>query len=202
MASFRKVVLAAIIKSFLRGKSLIQAILTYWISPSGLGDAKVHYISQLPLKTVQEFLKEAETSFLGPVSGHGLTRLSSDLKLEFLSRLESDMQCMLPSFNHLLPTGQESGQYLALDVGGSTLRVAVVELCHSQDEETGGRQHESRIISIRSFFIGPAIKDLEGVDFFDWMAARISETVDAGIQDGQKPDGPLPMALAWSFPIE
>ncbi|KAF4125598.1 hexokinase [Geosmithia morbida] len=199
MASFRKVVLAAIIKSFLRGKTLLQAILTYWISPLSWNEGKGRFVTtKAPLTTVHEFLKTAETAFLGPVSGHGLNRLSADLKRQYLDCLESDMQCMLPSFNHLLPTGDEAGQYLAVDVGGSTLRVAVVELFHSQDD-AGRRRHENRIVSIRSFFISQAIKDLEGVAFFDWMATRISETLAATDFQG---DGPLTMALAWSFPIE
>jgi hexokinase len=55
---------------------------------------------------------------------------------------------------------------------------------------------------MRNFKIDKPIKDLEGVAFFDWMAARIAETVSTDMKQEHSPDQPLPMALAWSFPIE
>jgi hexokinase len=201
MASFRKAVIAAILKSLLRGKSLIQAILAYWVSPLVFDETKKGraIAGQAFSRTIQDFLKEAETDLLGPISGDGLNDLSVGLKRQFLERLQSDLECMLPSYNHQLPTGQESGQFLALDVGGSTLRVALVELSgRSQDG-----QGESRIVSMRNFKIDKVIKDLEGTLFFDWMAARISETLSSDQREkAANPDEPLPIALAWSFPIE
>lgn len=198
MASFRKTVLAAIVKSLLRGKSLIQAILAYWANPLAFHEGKTATIPPLPSKTIQDFLKEAETALLGPVSGDGLSRLSTGLKKQFLERLQSDLECMLPSYSHQLPTGNESGHYLALDVGGSTLRVALVELS-GRDEN--GEAH-SRIVSMRNFYIGKEVKDLVGIAFFDWMAARICDTISTGFESEHRPDQPLSMALAWSFPIE
>lgn len=199
MASLRKSVLAAIVKSLLRGKSLIQAILAYWISPLGFEESKKGRVTaHTSTKNIQEFLKEAEAALLGPINNEGLSALSTALKRQFLERLESDFECMLPSYSHQLPTGDESGQYLALDVGGSTLRVAVVQLSGRDGE---GRQ-ESKILRIRSFSINREIKDLEGAAFFHWMAARIAETVSTDMKQEHSPDQPLPMALAWSFPIE
>ena len=101
---------------------------------------------------------------------------------------------MLPSFNHLLPTGREKGQFLALDVGGSTLRVALVEL---RGREADGR--ESEIVQMETFRITPEIKQYEGMAFFDWLAARIHEVLS---KDGRSTEGYIPMGLAWSFPIE
>lgn len=199
MASLRKVVLAAIVKSLLRGKSLIQAILAHWIRPLAPDETKNgRTITHQHTKNIQEFLKEAEALFVGPVSGDGLTRLSAALKRQFLERLESDLDSMLPSYSHQLPAGDEFGQYLALDVGGSTLRVAVVELTGRGEN---GIQ-ESRILKMRNFYIDKTIKDLEGTAFFDWVAARISETISKGFKEEHSPDEPLSMALAWSFPIE
>lgn len=201
MGSFRKAFVAAIIKSLLRGKSLIQAILAYWVSPLVIDEAKKGHVAvggPIP-RTIQDFLKEAETALLGPVSGDGLRTLSEGLKKQFLERLQSDLECMLPSFNHQLPTGEEAGEYLALDVGGSTLRVALVKL---SGRSQNGQQY-SEILSMRSFHIGKPIKDLEGTLFFDWMAARISETLSADrLEKAWDPTDPLPIALAWSFPIE
>ena len=199
MSTFRKALLAAVVKSLLRGKSLIQAILTYWIRPLvGYGHDQKHGLRSSPILTITEFLKEAEAALLGPVNSDGLAQISKGFKEEFYQKLQSDPQCMLPSFSHQLPMGSEAGQYLALDVGGSTLRVAVVEL----RGQTGNEELNSEILSMRNFPIGKPIKDLEGAAFFDWMAARILETIKAGPARENGPDSPLPMALAWSFPIE
>lgn len=198
MATLRKTVLAAIVKSLLRGKSLIQAILAYWVSPlAPRTDMSQGGLGTRRLKTVQEFLKDAEAAFLGPVSGDGLVGLSKDLKKQFYIGLRSNPDCMLPSYSHQLPLGNEKGQYLALDVGGSTLRVALVELRGREAD----LEKRSEIISIQNFLIDKAVKDLEGMAFFEWMAARIKETLESRHQDIST-DEPLSMALAWSFPIE
>ncbi|KAI8681405.1 Phosphotransferase [Fusarium keratoplasticum] len=198
MATFRKTFLAAIIKSLLRGKSLVQAILAYWIRPVKLGTDGKPRVDTTSRQTIQEFLKEAEALLLGPVDRDGLQQLSRDLREQLLDRLQTDMQCMLPSYSHQLPRGTECGRFLALDVGGSTLRVALVEL----RGRTAGVGEESKIVSIQNYYIGPEIKALEGMAFFDWMAERILETLSAELEEHRSPDHPLPMSMAWSFPIE
>ncbi|PFH55707.1 hypothetical protein XA68_17744 [Ophiocordyceps unilateralis] len=196
MTTLRTAFIAVVIKSLLRGKSLIQAILAYWVSPLAFGRP---VLGRKPSpRSLHEFLKEAEAALLGPVSGHGLLELAAGLREQFLDRLQTDPQSMLPSYSHQLPTGAEAGQYVALDVGGSTLRVALVEL-RGRDGRQGSR---SDIVSMRNFRIGKAVKDLEGMAFFDWMAGRICDTLSDGLSREHGPDKPLPLALAWSFPLE
>ncbi|KAI1374494.1 hexokinase [Hypoxylon crocopeplum] len=193
MTTLKRSLLAAL-KSFLRGRSFLQALLAFWISPKSLKEHHVNGSSIFPSRTIDDFLKEAEALLLGPIEGDGLRRYSSELKRQFRERLHSHAECMLPSFSHLLPTGKERGQYLALDVGGSTLRVALVEL---RGREATGR--ESEIVRMVTFKITPEIKKLEGMSFFDWMAARIYEVIHKDISNGQDI---IPMGLAWSFPVE
>ncbi|OAR00828.1 hypothetical protein LLEC1_03798 [Akanthomyces lecanii] len=192
MTTFRKAFLTALVKSLLRGKSLIQAILAFWTHPAG---SKDHVA---PQKSLQDFLKEAEAALLGPVSGDGLVKLSVDLRKQFFDALQTDGESMLPSYSHQLPTGQEHGQYLALDVGGSTLRVALVKL----SGRSSGASSDGDIVSMRSFKITRDIKDLEGMAFFNWMAARIKETLSSSLKQDTVTEKPIPVALAWSFPIE
>ncbi|KAI9151733.1 Phosphotransferase [Paramyrothecium foliicola] len=198
MTTFRKTLLAALARSLVRGKSLLRALLAYWF-----GAIVSESRSQTPTTdssrlSIQEFLKDAEVSLIGPVSGDGLLDLSAGLKEQFIRRLQADPECMIPAYSYRLPTGMESGQFLTLDVGGSTLRVAVVEL----KGRHGDLRSSSEIVSIRNYTIDKAIKDLEGMAFFDWMGARIIETISNGPSRVQNPNQPLPMALAWSFPIE
>ncbi|PHH61315.1 hypothetical protein CDD81_494 [Ophiocordyceps australis] len=181
-------------ESLLRGKSVIQAILAYWISPLAGNKPRLKR-GQLSTKPLDDFLKEVETAFIDPTSGSRLLQLSANIKRQLVERLERDTHCMLPSFSHQLPTGSERGQFIALDVGGSTLRVALVEL---QGDET----RQCDIVSIRNIHITQAVKDLEGMAFFDWMAARIQDTLSMGLNREHSPGKPLPVALAWSFPVE
>jgi hexokinase len=199
MATFRKAVLAVIVKSLLRGKSLIQAILAYWINPIAIAakEPKAQLASKR-LRSIHDFLEEAEAAFLGPVSGDDLARLSSNLKKQFYERLQNHPECMLPSYSHQLPNGTEKGEFLALDVGGSTLRVALVEL-RGREVDLAKR---SQIISMHSFHIDKSIKDLEGMAFFDWMAVKIADTLQASMKQQHSPDTAVPMSLAWSFPIK
>ncbi|KAJ5005618.1 Hexokinase-1 [Colletotrichum sp. SAR 10_66] len=201
--TFPKSFLAAVVKQLLRGKSLIQAILAFWITPQAVSGKQSRTSSTVECsksaaslypRRIDEFLKEAEDLLLGPLTGDGLLELSNALKAQFRDKLQTSMACMLPSYNHQLPAGHEVGQYLALDVGGSTLRVALVEL-----RGRGAKGRESEIVRLSSFVIDADIRNLEGMAFFDWMAERILETI---CKDGEDPSRPMPMAVSWSFPIE
>lgn len=202
MTTLREVFVAAL-KSLLRGKTFIQAIFAFWVHPGmlkGASSGPISHESEENFKTrrtIERFLAEAEELFLQPFRGDGLKDFSLKLKAQFKEALWADPACMLPSYNHQLPSRSEHGRYLALDVGGSTLRVALVEL--SGKEAKGS---ESRIVRQDSFKIDRAIKDLEGRAFFDWMAQRIVDTVSTDLDSGKTPESPLLMGLAWSFPIE
>ncbi|KAI9826500.1 MAG: hypothetical protein M1819_007349 [Sarea resinae] len=123
--------------------------------------------------------------------------MSRQLQDQFKDRLQSSGSCMLPSYSHTLPSGEERGTFLALDVGGSTLRVALVEL--------SGRRvagNPMTILGIDSFRIGEQQRRLEGVAFFDWMAERIAEMLGKYGSGRATGSTPLSTGLAWSFPIE
>ncbi|KAI1822062.1 hexokinase-1 [Xylaria intraflava] len=182
----------AALRSFLRGKSFLQALFAFWIKPEKLKDERKAAAAS---RAIAEFLKEAEELLVDPVEGDRLRTFSSKLKAQFRERLQTHLECMLPSFNHLLPTGKETGRYLALDVGGSTLRVALVEL-----KGRDANQQGCEIVRMISFKITPEIKRLEGMAFFDWMAERIYEVIH---KDGEvNTEDTIPMGLAWSFPVE
>lgn len=206
MTTLREVFIAAI-KSLLRGKNFIQALLALWISPSLLKDSGCEESSSSSsITTVDEpkerrspndFLAEVEELFLQPIQGDALQEFALKLKAQFKEGLLKNPACMLPSYNHQLPSRSEHGQYLALDVGGSTLRVALVEL---RGREAVGS--ESRIVRLDSFKIDRQVKNLVGMAFFDWMAQKIVATVSSALGSENSAEEPLLMGLAWSFPIE
>lgn len=93
----------------------------------------------------------------------------------------------------MLPSGTEKGTYLALDVGGSTFRVALIELRGNGDME---------IVRVKSDYIDNDVKQLEGTLFFDWMAEKIAATLGEVDANYGRQSTPLSMGLSWSFPIE
>ncbi len=207
MTSLREALVAAI-KSLLRGKSFIKAFLAIWaptppgspVTPQNAAAAAAAGTPKAGADPAADFLAELEHMFLGYIEDGGLKRFSRKLKRQFKERLRSNPECMLPSYNSQLPTGQETGQYLALDVGGSTLRVALVDL-----RGRGSAGTESGIVQMDSFKIDSDVRNLKGTEFFDWMAERIHWTVakdSSKGKKGQSPEDPLLVGLAWSFPIE
>ena len=108
----------------------------------------------------------------------------------------SSAQCMLPSFNYTLPSGEEHGTFLAVEVGGSNLRMALVDLC--------GRAEKAQPLRVRRTAMSPItpdVKALPGYSFFDWMAREIGKilTLEGETRENAEP---LRMGVAWSFPVE
>jgi len=146
---------------------------------------------------MDDFLREVKRLFEAPLQPSNLLTISGKLQEQFKQKLQSSNICMLPSYNHTLPSGHERGTYLALDVGGSTFRVALVDL---HGKESG--EEAMRIAKMATYKIDNSVRDLKGGAFFDWMAEKIKEVVaDPEVQKNHG-NSTLPMGLAWSFPIE
>ncbi|CAI7594016.1 unnamed protein product [Penicillium glandicola] len=145
-------------------------------------------------RSLDDFAEEVETSCSTPLSTRNMADMSTKIRAQFRECLQNSPYCMLPSYDTALPAGSEKGTYLALDVGGSTFRVALIEL--------NGRDEEVRILKVSSAYIDEKLKMLEGTQFFDWMAEQIETTLKEVGTDYGRGDTPLAMGLSWSFPIE
>lgn len=144
-------------------------------------------------RTLAGFADEVDSLFLTPLSTRNMLAMSDKMRAQFRTSLQSNPMCMLPSYTYALPSGAETGTYLALDVGGSTFRVALIELRGSGN---------MKVLRVSSSYIDNNVKLLEGTRFFDWMAQKIESMLrDVGDQYGRQPT-PLSMGLSWSFPIE
>lgn len=145
------------------------------------------------------FFEEVQRQFEQKSKIKSLLTLSKHLQAELKQTLVSSPQCMLPSYNYTLPTGEEKGTYLALEVGGSNLRMALVEL---HGRSLGNEA--MRIKRTMCFPINNSVRQLPILFFFDWMAEKIGTMLeldsagDARLEDAK----PLRMGIAWSFPIE
>jgi hexokinase len=148
------------------------------------------------IRPLEDLAQEVNQLFTSPLNLQKMLAMSELMRVQFREKLQTSPICMLPSFNHTLPTGEERGTYLALDVGGSTFRVALVELSGEGPEE-----EKMRIQRMVSTQISDDVKRLPGTKFFDWMAEKIGEMLGDG-ETYVQGDTPLTTGLAWSFPIE
>jgi hexokinase len=185
--------LVASIRSLVMLPSIIQAL------PSSFAfNKRIHHNVVTGYdRTMDDFLQEARRLFQSPMAAKKMLAMSDALQEEFKQKLQSSSISMLPSYIYTLPTGQERGSYLALDVGGSTFRVAFVEL-----NGRGTGRESMRIVKMCTYKICNLVKALEGHQFFDWMADRIEETLDDPVIVKVHGIETLVMGLAWSFPIE
>lgn len=127
------------------------------------------------------------------LSADALTRMAHAFKEAMLAGLAGRASSlkMLPSFL-ALPTGREKGRVIAVDFGGTNVRVLEAEL-------TG--QGEVKIEQIRRFpLVDPAAGydymsgSADAVQLFGFIAARVGEIAKPGVE--------YPMGHTFSFPCE
>jgi hexokinase len=172
--------------------SLLQSVLPSLSSRRRKRDALRTYD-----RTMDDLLQEVQRLLEAPLDSARLQQMSAELQHEFAPKLQASDICMLPSYNHKLPTGREQGTYLALDVGGSTFRIALVELNGEQSDAK-----HMRIVVMKSFKIDEKVRQRRGTQFFDWMAEKIEQSLaDPQLQNINGTTS-FPMGLAWSFPVE
>ncbi|KAI9370481.1 hypothetical protein BJX61DRAFT_87982 [Aspergillus egyptiacus] len=144
-------------------------------------------------RALNVFADEIDRLFSQPLTLRNMIAMSEKIREQFRIGLESSPICMLPSYNHALPSGKEEGTFLALDVGGSTMRVALIQL---------RGQGKMEILHVSSSVIDAQVKLLAGTLFFDWMAERIDSMLSEVGENYGREGVPLSMGLSWSFPIE
>lgn len=116
-----------------------------------------------------------------------------------------------------LPTGTETGQFLAIDVGGSNLRVAFIELLGDAAEHSaatnGDRSQEAirnaqrprvRRTLEKAWPIGEHLKIDKTEDLFAWIGDCIAEVVgdylSNDVVSSLMPDE-LALGITFSFPM-
>lgn len=174
--------------------SLIHAVLPSLSSRKRVRDALWTYD-----RTMDDLLREIQRLLEAPLEPVELSRMSSKLADQFGPKLQASEICMLPSYNNTLPTGLERGTYLALDVGGSTLRIALVEL-NGKQPTTAAKS--MRIVAMKSFKIDEKVRQRSGSQFFDWVAEKIQQALADPQWQRSTSTKSIPMGLAWSFPVE
>ncbi|VEU23778.1 DEKNAAC104805 [Brettanomyces naardenensis] len=116
----------------------------------------------------------------------------------FVKSLHEELNCALNyhsdrSMNHtelLIPSGKECGRSLIIDLGGSTLKVCIIDLL-------GESKYE--ILARKTWEI-PNDKKVISLNFFKMMADRVEEVLKTGqyFARGER----ISTGISWSFPFE
>lgn len=149
-------------------------------------------------------------SFIENATSTKLEHQAESLTADFNESLVTNSKItMLPNFN-IEPTGKEHGNFLCIDLGGSTLRVAVVKIdpeTTSKDNKSGQKSDQnssdrsSRISVIieENWSIDNSFKIID-LDFFRFIATKIQYTLASQIL--LDPSTLINTGITWSFPLE
>lgn len=168
-----------------------------------------------------ENLDYAVDSFLKPLTLQDTTlyQLACRFSQVYGDLARNSDQQFLPTPVTRLPTGNETGRYLAIDVGGSNLRVAFIDLIgQAADEDEGSktpegskenllrtRKHRVRRTLEKSWPIGEHLKMDKAEDLFLWigdcMAEVVATSLSADVANGVDVPEQLEMGITFSFPM-
>lgn len=168
-----------------------------------LSDVSIALSTSSPISDsdVHNTLNMALTDFSRSVSRSHLAEYADGVTESFEEALrEGSDITMLPNYS-INPSGREQGDLLVVDLGGSTLRVAVISIAAAQDGAGIARSRKDRITiaALRKWTVENSTKTV-GKKFFEWMCDRIHETLSQ--QSVIATDSEITTGITWSFPLE
>lgn len=140
-------------------------------------------------KALYDFSRGVDSASLGPHADGMVASFDEALA-------SKDALTMLPNYS-INPTGEEHGCYLVIDLGGSTLRVAVVSV--APNDGVDDRSHRINIVTSNKWIVDNSAKTID-LDFFKWIGSKIAETIDG--QNVMKRDQIIYTGITWSFALE
>ncbi|KAK3900591.1 hypothetical protein C8A05DRAFT_17120 [Staphylotrichum tortipilum] len=138
-------------------------------------------------------------AFLQPLAIN--THIVLDLSRELASTFRT---LSAQSLDQFLPT--PISEFLAIDIGGSNLRVGFVELGHhesgTQVNGAGPARPVTRLLE-QVWPIQDHLKNENSESLFSWIGDCVAQVVRKGCQAfGLTPDAVLPMGVTFSFPMQ
>ncbi|KAI5843043.1 hypothetical protein DFP73DRAFT_579124 [Morchella snyderi] len=129
-----------------------------------------------------------------------LHQLAKNFEITFHDLALTSTAQFLPTPVRVLPSGDETGQFLALDLGGTNLRVAVVELLGRRSAATGGER--LRIPTQGSWSIPEHLKSSTAEDLFHWVSERIRDVLREQATKTKAVAEVMELGITFSFPME
>ncbi|EJT74711.1 hypothetical protein GGTG_08549 [Gaeumannomyces tritici R3-111a-1] len=157
-----------------------------------------------PAKALAEFLQPLR------IDAALIHKLAQDLSETFVHLAANSDDQFLPT-----PISQSilshpidditSGPHLAIDIGGTNLRVAFVELAHDAPQDSEAENQPLRRHLEHSWPIGEHLKNENAKGLFAWIGARIAQVVAKACAQqlrGIAAATELPLGVTFSFPMD
>lgn len=144
--------------------------------------------------TLQDFLSPLK------IDHDRLYRLSYRLSLTYRELAASSSEQFFPTATTRLPTGQETGRYLAVYLGLYYLRVAFIDLLG--EEQIGKHPHVRRTLE-KAWPIEDRLRRDQPDSLFSWIGDCIAEVIHDDLANS-KDDAPseVAMGISFCFPIK
>ncbi|KAL7271013.1 hypothetical protein RUND412_006261 [Rhizina undulata] len=179
------------------------------MSPSNLLSPSSFPSPSLSTATSASYVEDSRANALDEVLDEmkrpldDLPAIARSFEAVYHSLAKNSASQFLPTPIRGLPDGQEKGRVLAMDLGGTNLRLGVVELFGEE-----GKKERLKIRPRVSWNIPENLKSGAAEVLFAWVAERIIEVLEqwlGGIEDAEresvKKEG-VELGVTFSFPME
>lgn len=130
------------------------------------------------------------------LSGH-----ATEICAQFNEALQQNSPLTMLANYNIRATGRELGLYLVIDLGGSTLRVAVIDIAAPVLDNETDRSSRISVVIENKWEINDSFKNIDRL-FFDFIASKIIETLRGQTLIAAQPDKVINMGITWSFPLD
>lgn len=160
-----------------------------------------------------ERVEEVISPFTVHTNEQDLYRLACTFCEQYRTLAATSEEHFLPTPVTAFPTGTEKGNFLAIDIGGTNLRVRFVDLLgkdgsrpeKSSLPEPSGEQGLSmiRLSKAWAWPIGDHLKMDKADDLFKWIGDCIAEALAGYISEesGELAGDVVPLGITFSFPM-
>ncbi|KAL5117924.1 hypothetical protein ACEQ8H_004243 [Pleosporales sp. CAS-2024a] len=158
--------------------------------------------------------EEAIKALSGFINTDKLLDLASRFSTTYTDLARTSTEHFLVTPVTALPTGKEKGRFLSIDVGGTNLRVGIIELLGDVDEVADGKpgqDHSKNVFAKikqshdRDWPIGHHLKMDNAEDLFAWIGDCIAEVVREAVLDTTSSASPfgdeILLGVTFSFPM-
>ncbi len=132
------------------------------------------------------------------ISGDKLKQIVGRFREELSEGLAEENQniAMYVTWVHHLPTGNEKGTFLTLDLGGTNLRVCKITL-HGHEKE--GK--EKTELDQKQYKLPQELKQGDADGLWNFIAAELDDFVKSkGLDKTYTKDNPMPLGFTFSYP--
>ncbi|KAI6200530.1 Phosphotransferase [Aphelenchoides besseyi] len=122
-----------------------------------------------------------------------LVKISEDIEAEFAQGLKHGAQgssiAMLPSYVPALPTGKETGKYVAIDLSGKNLRILLLTLQGEGKDPS---------VTVNNYLVSNAIMKGTGEQLFNFIVNCLQKF----LREFELESANLPIGFVFSYPCE